>query len=78
MALAQTLSGFPQTAMRNDRRSAIEQWGFDGPAAIANEVTRGLEDRSPAAKRLAGSARFKGGAGRHGYPIGGVDKGSAR
>ena len=42
VALAQTLCDFPQTAMRNDRRSAIEQWDLRGPAAIANEVTRGL------------------------------------
>src|ERR1700749_4395115 len=38
LALAQTLAGFPQTAMRNARMSAVEQWGLSAPAAIANEV----------------------------------------
>jgi enoyl-CoA hydratase len=65
VALAQTLCGFPQTAMRNDRRSAIEQWDLRGPAAIANEVTRGLATIA-SGETLAGLARFKGGAGRHG------------
>ncbi len=65
MALALTLCGFPQTAMRNDRRSAIEQWDLRRPAAIANEVTRGLATIA-SGETLAGLARFKGGAGRHG------------
>jgi enoyl-CoA hydratase len=65
VALAQTLCGFPQTAMRNDRRSAIEQWDLRRPAAIANEVTRGLATIA-SGETLAGLARFKGGAGRHG------------
>ncbi len=65
VALAQTLCGFPQTAMRNDRRSAIEQWDLCGPAAIANEVTRGLATIA-SGDTLAGLARFKAGAGRHG------------
>src|SRR5271157_862862 len=65
VALAQTLCGFPQTAMRNDRRSAVEQWDLCGPAAIANEVTRGLATIA-SGDTLAGLARFQGGAGRHG------------
>jgi enoyl-CoA hydratase len=65
VALAQTLCGFPQTAMRNDRRSAIEQWDLRGPTAIANEVTRGLATVA-SGETLAGLARFQGGAGRHG------------
>ena len=65
VALAKTLCGFPQTAMRNDRRSAIEQWDLRGPSAIANEVTRGLATIA-SGETLAGLARFKGGAGRHG------------
>ena len=63
--LAQTLCGFPQTAMRNDRRSAIEQWDLHRSAAIANEVTRGLATVA-SGETLAGLARFQGGAGRHG------------
>src|SRR5208282_2884585 len=41
-ALAHELSAFPQTAMRNDRLSAIEQWDLGGQEAVANEVARGL------------------------------------
>jgi enoyl-CoA hydratase len=76
LALARTLSGFPQTAMRNDRMSAVEQWDLSGPAAIANEVAWGLKTLA-SGEASAGSARFRDGAGRHGRPIGGTDKNSA-
>ena len=69
VALARTLGGFPQTAMRNDRMSAIEHWGLDGPAATANEAAWGLKTLA-SGEATAGSARFKGGAGRHGRSIG--------
>ena len=69
VALARTLSGFPQTAMCNDRMSAIEQWGLDGPAATANEVAWGLKTLA-SGEASVGSARFKGGAGRQGRSIG--------
>jgi enoyl-CoA hydratase len=69
LALARTLCGFPQTAMRNDRMSAIEQWDLSGPAAIANEVAWGLKTLA-SGEASAGSARFKSGDGRHGRPIG--------
>src|SRR5271157_4984295 len=65
LALARTLCSFPQTAMRNDRMSAIEQWELTRPAAIANEVAWGLKTLA-SGEASAGSARFKGGAGRHG------------
>ncbi len=64
LELAETLSGFPQEAMRNDRLSAIEQWDL-GDEAIANEVECGLRAIASGAARQ-GSARFAGGAGRHG------------
>jgi enoyl-CoA hydratase len=67
VALAQTLSAFPQTAMRNDRMSAMEQWGLDGQAAIANEIAWGLKTLA-SGEASAGSARFNEGAGRHGGP----------
>lgn len=73
LTLARTLSGFPQTAMRNDRMSAIEQWGLSGPAAIANEVAWGLKTLA-SGEAAAGSARFKGGDGRHGATIGEAKK----
>jgi enoyl-CoA hydratase len=64
-ALARTLCGFPQTAMRNDRLSAIEQWDLKMRPAIANEIGRGLETIA-SGESLAGLARFESGAGRHG------------
>ena len=75
LALARALSGFPQTAMRNDRMSAIEQWGLNWPGAIANEVAWGLKTLA-SGEASAGSARFKGGAGRHGGQIGGTGEDS--
>jgi enoyl-CoA hydratase len=65
VALAQTLCGFPQTALRNDRLSAIEQWDLSGEAAIRNEVQRGL-DSIASGETAEGSARFAKGDGRHG------------
>jgi enoyl-CoA hydratase len=64
-ALAATLAGFPQQALRNDRLSACEQWDLDEPAALANEVARGLASIG-SGETAAGSQRFAGGAGRHG------------
>ncbi len=65
LELAETLSGLPQQAMRNDRLSAIEQWDLGGQAAVANEVARGLKTIA-SGETSAGSARFARGAGRHG------------
>ena len=67
LALARTLSGLRQTAMRNDRMPAIEQWDLSGPA-IANEVAWGLKTLA-SGEASAGSARFRSGAGRHGRPV---------
>jgi enoyl-CoA hydratase/carnithine racemase len=64
-ALARTLCGFPQTAMRNDRLSAIEQWDLRRRPAVANEINRGLKTIA-SGETLVGLARFKSGAGRHG------------
>jgi enoyl-CoA hydratase len=72
LALARALCGFPQTAMRNDRMSAIEQWDLRGPAAIANEVARGLATIA-SGETLAGLARFRSGAGRHGSFVGATE-----
>jgi enoyl-CoA hydratase len=69
LTLARTLCGFPQTAMRNDRMSAIEQQDLSGPAAVANEVAWGLKTLA-SGEASAGSARFAGGEGRHGRRVG--------
>ncbi len=62
--LARELSGFPQTCLRNDRRSVIHQEGRDETDALAFELTAGLESLS--ADAATGAQRFAGGAGRHG------------
>ena len=63
--LALEIAEFPQTCMRGDRRSAYEQWGFDEPAAIANEFEHGMTTLK-SGETVAGATRFKDGAGRHG------------
>ena len=63
-ALARELAAFPQTCMRNDRRSAYEQHGRSLEGALAREYELGLESLRTDA--LDGAARFRGGAGRHG------------
>lgn len=65
IALAKEIAAFPQTCMRNDRLSAIEQWDLDADAAIENEARRGLEALRSGEAR-AGAARFTRGEGRHG------------
>jgi enoyl-CoA hydratase len=65
VTLAKSIAAFPQTCMRNDRLSAIEQWDLEESAAIDNEIARGLETLR-SGETAAGAARFAGGEGRHG------------
>ncbi len=62
-ALAHELARFPQTCLREDRLSLLEQDGLDEVTAIANELEHGLRSL---AEVQAGLERFRGGAGRHG------------
>lgn len=62
--LAQDLTRFPQTCLRQDRLSTLEQAGRTETAALANEFEHGTT--SFLADTLAGAARFAAGAGRHG------------
>jgi enoyl-CoA hydratase len=62
--LAAELARFPQTCMRQDRLSVLEQDGLDEREALAGEFRHGLE--SLAADSLQGAQRFASGAGRHG------------
>jgi enoyl-CoA hydratase len=62
--LARELAAFPQTCLRNDRRSAYEQFAHDLDGAIARELELGLD--SLAADALAGAQKFASGSGRHG------------
>ena len=63
--LARQIASFPQTCMRNDRLSAIEQWGMEEDAALRNEFKRGTSTMS-SGESLAGASDFAKGAGRHG------------
>ena len=63
-ALAAQLAAFPQTCLREDRASLLEQEGLDEAAALANEFRHGLT--SLAVDALPGAARFAAGEGRHG------------
>jgi enoyl-CoA hydratase len=65
--LAAQLSGFPQTCLRQDRASLLEQDGLDEQAALANEFRHGLT--SLAVDALPGAARFATGEGRHGQGV---------
>jgi enoyl-CoA hydratase len=65
LELAEVLARFPQRCLRGDRRSAIEQWGFDLPGALRHETRIGLEVIRSGETR-EGATRFARGAGRHG------------
>jgi enoyl-CoA hydratase len=62
--LAARLAALPQTCLREDRSSLLEQEGLDEAAALANEFRHGQV--SLAADALSGAARFVAGEGRHG------------
>jgi enoyl-CoA hydratase len=65
LALARDLARFPQRCLRGDRRSALEQWSLDLPAALRQETQIGIEViRS--GETIEGATRFARGAGRHG------------
>ncbi len=62
-SLAHELARFPQTCLREDRLSALEQDGLSEPEAIAGELGHGVRSL---AEVQAGLERFRAGAGRHG------------
>jgi enoyl-CoA hydratase len=63
--LAKEIASHPQQCMRNDRRSAIDQWGLTEPEATQHELRLGLQTIE-SGETLTGATRFKKGAGRHG------------
>jgi len=65
MELARLLSSFPQSCLRGDRLSAIEQWGMSEEDAMRNEMRHGLTVLA-SGEAVAGAQRFTGGEGRHG------------
>jgi enoyl-CoA hydratase len=68
ISLAAELAELPQTCLRHDRLSAIEQWGFDEQTAMRNELRHGLATIA-SGEPLQGADRFRSGAGRHGAPF---------
>jgi len=63
--LAAKIADFPQTCMRHDRLSALEQHSLDFPAALGNELRHGLVSlASPELKDTL--AAYVAGKGRHG------------
>jgi enoyl-CoA hydratase len=63
--LARRIASFPQTCLRHDRLSAIEQWGLDDAQAMQNEIKHGMISLASGEAR-AGAAAFSSGSGRHG------------
>jgi enoyl-CoA hydratase len=62
-ALARQLAQFPQTCMREDRLSLLEQEGLEESDAMSREFQHGLRSL---AEVQSGLKRFRAGAGRHG------------
>ena len=65
LKLAHQLAAFPQTCLRGDRMSAIEQFDLPFEQAMANEFKHGLQSLEKEAG--TGAARFAKGVGRHGH-----------
>ena len=67
VAWAEELAALPQVCMRNDRRSAIDQWNRSVTDALVHETRLGLASLA-SGEALEGAARFSSGAGRGGTP----------
>jgi enoyl-CoA hydratase len=65
IALAQEIAAFPQTCMRNDRQSLLDQWSLSLDDAIENETRLGRETIL-SGETVSGAGRFSAGQGRHG------------
>ena len=65
--LAAQIAGFPQTCLRHDRLSLLEQHGLPVDEAMADELRHGLVSLETDA--TAGAARFAAGEGRHGQGV---------
>lgn len=68
LELARLLGTFPQQCMRNDRRSAYEQFGMSLDQALTNEFALG-EKSIQSGETFDGAAQFAQGAGRGGRPL---------
>ena len=67
VALASEIAAFPQTCVRHDRLSALEQWDLSESQATVNEIRHGLVTIA-SGETVEGATRFARGEGRHGQP----------
>ena len=65
LTLAEQIGAFPQRCMRNDRLSALQQWGLSEEAATLNEFRLGVQTIN-SGETVAGASSFRDGTGRHG------------
>lgn len=65
IALAEQIAAFPQTCLRNDRRSVYQAASLSFEDAMVNETRLGLETLN-SGETVAGATRFKDGEGRGG------------
>lgn len=65
ITLAKEIAQFPQTCLRADRLSALQQWDMPEDDAIMNEMRGGLQVID-SGETLQGAERFTQGEGRHG------------
>jgi enoyl-CoA hydratase len=65
LELAAQIAAFPQLCLRNDRRSALDQWSLDWDAAAAREIVLGMETLRTGSS-VEGASRFAAGQGRGG------------
>jgi enoyl-CoA hydratase len=64
-ALAREIAAFPQVCLRNDRRSAREQWALPQAEALRREFALGMETLA-SGEAVHGATAFGRGRGRHG------------
>jgi enoyl-CoA hydratase len=65
---AAEIAALPQECMRNDRRSAVDQWNLSVPEALLHETRLGLGSLR-SGEAIEGATRFTGGAGRAGTTV---------
>jgi enoyl-CoA hydratase len=71
-AWATEIAALPQVCLRNDRRSAVDQWSLSVPDALLHETRLGL-DSLASGEALEGAARFADGVGRGGSSVASTD-----
>lgn len=68
LSLAADIAAFPQTCMRNDRRSLLGQWALSEVDALTAEARLGRATIATG-ETAEGARRFAAGAGRHGATV---------